>query len=484
MKTRTELFTGYKGVRLEDLPEEAWRIIAGDGGGNQKAELYGAVAWLYRAVDIRAGAVANMPFAVMRGETEVMTQDTAPPEQFAWLESLPDLLYRTEAAVTLCGKAYWFRERNLMRTLDVRWLNPNSINPVIDESGLRGFRRRLRNTEIPLEVDDLVYFWPPDWTVELGPAANYPGKAAMSAAGVLHSLDEFLTVYFERGMIKATLISYAEPPVAGMKSNFTVGMDDPERNRLQEWWRRVMSGVKNSNTTELVKGEVKPVVIGEGLHDLQNTALTAEQREAVCTALGVPQSKLTANAANFATKQSDDLSFIQDTIAPECRWLAAAINKQLLGPMGLRLEFRPDELSIMQEDEEQRAGSLKTLVDAGISLEMALEILGYDLPDGIELREKVNATPPQLLPFVAATTTGQLQPVGQPPPDNDERIEETRRFLRWAKRRAHPDPEQYESVILSHDDKIALLEDANGDDAPFRHNHESGGEVPGWDNYP
>ena len=125
------------------------------------------------------------------------------------------------------------------------------------------------------------------------------------------------------------------------------------------------------------------MTIGEGLHDLQNTELTAEQREAVCTAMGVPQSKVTANAANYATAQSDALAFIQDTVAPECKWLAQQINRQLLGPMGLRLVFTPDTLPIMQEDETQRAGSLKMLVEAGMGLEMALAVLGYDLPDYI-----------------------------------------------------------------------------------------------------
>ena len=179
--------------------------------------------------------------------------------------------------------------------------------------------------------------------------------------------------------------------------------------------------------------------------------------------MGVHQSKVANNAANFATKQGDDFSFIQDTIAPECRWIASVSNRQLLAPMGLRLRFKPESLSIMQEDEEQRAGSLKALVEAGVSLEMALDILGYDLPDGIELREPAAPTPPPLLPFTGQTAT-------VPTPDN-ERIDVTRRFLRWARKRHSPDPEQFESMVLCHADKVALLDDLQGaadsDDAPF-----------------
>ena len=66
-KGKAELFTGGKSVRLEDLPEEAWRVIAGEGGGQgEAAKLYAVVSWLYRCIDIRAGAVANMPWEIKR----------------------------------------------------------------------------------------------------------------------------------------------------------------------------------------------------------------------------------------------------------------------------------------------------------------------------------------------------------------------------------------------------------------------------------
>lgn len=446
-----QLFNGYKSIRLDDLPEEAWRVIAGgEGGRGEAARLYAVVSWLYRCVDIRAKAVAGMPWAIRRGDTVIMTDGDDAPEQMGWLDNLSDMLYRTEAALTLTGRAYWFRERNLMRTLNVRWMHPDSVRPRIDRDGLHGFTRAIGGGEALFEIDDMVYFWLPDPYVELGPAEHWPGKAAMSAAGVLASMDTFVGGYFDRGMIKATLLKYTTPISAD------------EGQRVKEWWGRVVTGLKNAFATEVVRGDFDTLVIGEGIHDLQNTALTAEQRESICTALGVPQSKATANAANYATANQDARAFIQDTIAPECNWIASVINRQLLGPMGLRLEFRVEELPIMQEDEAARAASLNQLVQAGMSLEMATAVLGYDLPDGYELREPVVQTPP------TALLTGAT-------PDTAERIEETRRFMRWARKRANPDPEQFESMVLSHGDKVALLvEAAVADDAPFH----------GWQDYP
>jgi phage portal protein BeeE len=515
------------------LPEEAWRIIAGEGGNEGSTKLYGLVPALYRGVDLRAGSVAAMPWEIVRGETVVMTNEDDAPEQFPWLDDLPELLYKTEAALTLTGRAYWFRERNLLRTLGVRWLRPDSVRPVIDTAdGLTGFTRRVDSRDKAFEIDDFVYFWLPDPMVELGPAENYPGRSAMAAAGVLASMDAFMTSYFDRGMVKATLLKYTNTPG-------TMPMSEDERKRVKEWWRRVATGVKNAFSTEVVRGDFDALTIGEGLKDLQNTQLTSDQLSAVAMALGVPQTKLIANAANYATANSDALGFVQDTIIPQCRLIAQVINSQLLADMGLRLRFKPDELSLMQEDETQRAQSLKTLVDAGMSLEMAIAILGYDLPEGIELREGVASVPPtaqdapdtpevspgavteqqvlngaqiqsalsiidiygqgklprdnavfmvqtffnitkdiaeKLVPMdgeippapapATAPFTGQAPP---PAPDEDEeRTEETRRFQRWARKRANPDPEQFESMVLSHADKVALLEAAVADDAPFQ----------------
>ena len=452
-KVRGELFTGRKGRRLEDLPEEAWTVLTGEAGSDDRRQLFGVVSWLYRCVDIRAQAVASMPWEVRRGDVVVASPDIAAQEGLTWLNELPDLLYRTEAALTLTGRAYWFRERNLLRTLAVRWLRPDSVTPDIGRDGLRGFTRRIGNDDLRLDVDDVVYFWMPDPFVELGPAENYPGKAALAAAGVLRSMEQFLTDYFERGMVKATLLKYSTP------------MGPDESRRVKEWWKRVATGVKNAFATEVVRGDFEPLVVGEGLTDLQNSALTAEQRESIATALGVPQSKITANAANYATKESDDRMFITDTVAPACRWLETVINRQLLEPMGLTLQFMPEELSVMQEDEASRASSLNLLVSAGMSLEMAVAVLGYDLPDDIELREPVAETPPQLLPF-----TGQ--PVAADNDDDDRRMAETRRFVRWARKRKAADPAAFQSDVLTLDERTALLADLQedgdtADDAPF-----------------
>lgn len=75
------------------------------------------------------------------------------------------------------------------------------------------------------------------------------------------------------------------------------------------------------------------------------------------------------------------MSFWQDTVRPRGIMLAGALNKQVFSKFGLRVEYAFNELDIFQEDEANRAASLLQLVNAGVPLHTAMDILGYDLSE-------------------------------------------------------------------------------------------------------
>jgi hypothetical protein len=183
-------------------------------------------------------------------------------------------------------------------------------------------------------------------------------------------VGDFATMFFERGAIKVTLLT-------------TKGMVvEAERNRLKLWWDRIRG---NAWATEIVNADaVEAVPVGEGLESLDNKEFTKEQREDISTALGVPHSMLFSNAANYATSQQDKLNFYEDTIIPECSLIAGIMNEQLLEPLGYRLAFDPQELAIFQEDEEQRSSAFYNYVASGIRPSIAGEVLGIELPDGVD----------------------------------------------------------------------------------------------------
>lgn len=387
--TKSYLFDGAKAMAIDELPPEAWTFYS---SGQDKKPLqllkkyWRAVPWLFRAVQIRAQALSSLPFAIVgRGDNDI---DTSADYSNA-VGFFPDpvgLLYLVEAALCLLGRAYLFREKNRVRTLDLRYLLPTSITPEIDEKrGLVGFSRQLKSGAKLLKVDDLVYFWQPDPFVELGPPTSSPGQAALQAAGVLFSIDSFAGLFFGRGAIKATLLTVEGSP------------HESEKKKLKAWWNRFISGVKNAFTAEVISAGVKPVIVGEGMGELSDTELTKEKREDIATAIGIPQTMLWSTAAaglgGGSVVTSDNLSFYRDTVVPESEFVAGVLNKQLFGPLGYQLEFRPQTLDVFQADESERATAYSSYVMAGMAQSVAAQILGIELPAGMEYAELDTGAP-------------------------------------------------------------------------------------------
>ena len=481
---RYSLIDGVKSIPLNQLPEEAWTRRGGGSDTSDIAKHYAAVAFLYRCVEIRANAVMGLPWRITRGESEVWSSENVKdvPPQLSAVRLLPLLLWQTEMSMCLRNQAFWFKERNRARVLDVRWMKASSVTPIWDEiDGLVGYERRLANgIPIRYELDDIVWTWLRG-EEETEPRPS-PAQAALTAAGVLFNVDAFEKQFFERGAIKATLLTVP-------------GTTQPaERERLEQWWNRFFGGISKAFTQKVINADaVVPVVVGEGIQELSNTALTAEKREDIATAMGVQHSLVLSNAANYATSQQDELNFYNQTIVPDAQQIEWQINEQLFDGMGYRFNFAPDELSIFQEDEEQRSASLLNLVQAGIPLPIAAEILGINLPDGVEYADLMPPEPepvPQQLQPVTVQEEREPEPViegtqqaQKAAADDDRKTVELATFRRWLKKspaRAER-LDGFKSDILTEGEKAAIAaeltwEDADGDDAPF--------PVPDWTDYP
>lgn len=495
MSKNIMFYDGMKAVRLDDLPDEAWTyVLGGDGSQEDVDKLFATVAWMYRAVTLRAQAVATMPFEIVPElgadpvyEFDGVTAKDAPPDKLTWVEDLPELLLQTEAASVLGGRAYWERRPNLLqsRTLGFAWLVPWSITPKYDkQKGDLSHFERERTEGKPKEMEpgeDVIYFWYPDYSVEIGPAKIYPGRAVMQNAGVIGSMDMFLQGYFDRGLVKATLLKYLNP----------LGKDDARA--VKKWWKRVVTGVKNAFATEVVRGDFEAMTIGEGIADLRDNALTDKERESIATGLGVPNSMLISKPGGLGDNTTmDERWFYQWTVMPECAWIFRVINRQILHPAGFHIVAKPQTLSVMQEDEEQRAAAFRAYVggpqDDGLPVETAIQVLGIAVPDGLPLsrkevekeekEEQMENMPPEM----------QQQQQNPPPPPSPEQQEEAATLRRWIRNRQDQgrpiDLTNFESNVLRPWEKAMIAldlgvdtqETADGQDNPF-----TGGA---WEGYP
>lgn len=375
MADKQVLLTATKAFELGSNPEAAWTILGGAGSDSQHAAAYfHAVPWLYRAVEIRAEAVASMPFAIYRGNGQA-EYDTSVDykNKVGFFPGPRALLWLVEACLTLEPQAYLFSDNVGSARKKLRYILPNGVTPHIDPvAGLQYFIRQVAGQQRQYKPGvDVVYFWRSDPYTEqgAGPGASSPGRAALLSAGVLANIDEFITGYFAHGAVKATIL--------GVRGN----PSKDERDKLERWWSSFVSGVKNAWGAKVVNADaITPTVIGEGLEALGNNAvLTQERRENIATALGVPHSLLFSNAANFATAQQDDLHFYSKTIVPECEFIAEVLNEQVFGPAGYRFVFQPETLDAFQEDTQQQAAALSQLTGAGVPLLMAMDLVGIEL---------------------------------------------------------------------------------------------------------
>lgn len=397
--------TGLKSVPLQALPREAWTsLVGGDSGAAGDIDtLYENIPWLYRGVNAICNALDGIEHVVHRGDKDgpEVDEDDLPFEV-----NLGELLDNWARMMTLRGAAYAFIERNRARTLKVRPLHPATMKPVYDkERGLIGFKRRLGSTEINLTLDDVAYVWQPNHKTEVGPGTS-PARAALRAAGFLDSMDEYGTGYFKNGALNPTIIEMHEDT------------SDQDLERMESWYKRMLTGVKNAFSVKAAAGKVAAHTLGSSMKDLVVPELSNAKREDVATALGVPQTMMFSNAANYATAQQDDLHFYDKTVLPLDKKIVDALNKQIFIPMGLFLVAHTERMEIFQRQEMAKAYGMAQLFTVGaIPAEFLWDTM--NMPDqyrgkGTFYRRPVNTASGG----VGTQTIGK--PDGQQPIDNIE----------------------------------------------------------------
>ena len=392
---------GLKSIPIEAFPPSYWRLIQGnldDTSALSVVNAYRNVPVLHRAVDIRSKAISSLPYILMKGEEDI----TNSPQIIDFMRIMRPLLGTIELHLCLFGAAYLYIERNKYGlNAKLRPMLPQSIKPIFDENqGLIGFNRSIGNKVVSLDIKDVIYIWMPNVEYEVGPGHS-PAQVAIRSSATLYFLDTFLENFWRRGAIKATLLSVNGPT------------QPAEMEKLENWWKRFMSGVKNAFNTVAIRADIKPIIIGDTLKDTVNPELTEQARTDTLTALGVPHSLVLSNAANYATAKVDTLAFYENTIVPEAHMICDAINEQLLAKSGIRLVPRPDKLETYQRDELEKAQGLLTLVGTPIlTVNEARDMMGYgpiqEAPMNID--DKFD-TPEEVINAVAPSTENATLPV-------------------------------------------------------------------------
>ena len=382
------------------------------GGGNQMLKRY--VPDLSRAVDMLSISVANMPFEFVSIETEEVIDSSVEWENV--LGGIPDpqkLMYLL--ASSLCGgSAYLIPRRTPKMIYDLQYVAPQTITPwIVYPGGLQYFNRSSLLGEFEkINPDKILYFWLPDSDVEIGPALNTPLSNAMADAQLTMNIKNTMRIYGERGFVPITLL--------GAKG--ITNKDEKERaegffNRLLRGGFDVLAKIVNSEALSLIK-------VGAGMEELKGVYIEVlrQSKEDIAQAFGIPTAMFMSDNA-FASEFNAlaRMFYMSSRMVSIYQTIEETFTSQLLKPYGAAMYFRPEGLSVFQEDEAARATSLSALVTAidksPETAKFGMSILGYDLTEEQEseledLISKKQAAADEMAANLAANP--QQQPGAQP----------------------------------------------------------------------
>ena len=373
----------------------AWAEALHEGTGvqrdtiNSAAAAYAFVPLVNRAVRLRADSLISTPlyFTKLDGETEV----PAPFDGLDW----KDLIWKTEAALCLQGANYIERMPRAMskKTGALKWINPVTVTTrlIKRDDGAQVYEfQQGTGGGAKWTADEMIYMREFSLLGEIAQNGSIlPGdsaaKVALNDAALIRYMSRFAARFFETGAMPITVLQ-----IDGI-------VDKDEASRIEGFFKKAATRIRNAFNVLALSRAIEPKVISQPLKDLVMPELNAQARHAVSLAFGIPQTML-EDAANFATSKEHRLSFWQDTMRPRGEWIAAQFNRQLLNGMGIQMYFGFEELDIFQEDENERAASLGTIVTAintnPAIAKWAMGILGYDLSAEQEQEfEKLAAKP-------------------------------------------------------------------------------------------
>lgn len=368
--------TTIKNIDFPQYPDAAWDWIEG-APKTKDSELFSRVAAVFRAANLSADAIAGLPFALVdkSGNDYDVSDDWQ--NRVGFMPNPREILRLWRMSLFMTGSAYGFMEGNQVKKR-LRYIVPTTITPKVNASdGLVGFKRKVGNETVEYNIKDkrIVYIWRLDHTTELLPSENTEFKALMAAAGVLYYADYYVQNFFQRGGIKPTML-------------LVKGVSNPQdREKIENIWDKVVHGWYKYLGKVFNADAIEPHVIGDGIDNMKESALHQEKISDIAMAAGMPLSLLLSNSANYATAQTEYLQWFRDSVTPWANFMADQLNDQLFTPLGLKLDFRPEITDPGQEDETQRAGAFQAYVNAGVKPSIAAQIVGVELPNGIEYED-------------------------------------------------------------------------------------------------
>lgn len=340
----------------------AYDLVTGLGYG---PGTFGKSSWAFACMRMRATALAQMPWRLVRNDKVVTSHFIIELlQEFGPESSWADVIGATEIDMLRKGAAYWLFDADRLQRL-----NPNTVKVKRSSKGIQGFVQTIEGKQqTMIDRDDVAYFreYHPD--DDLGPGVD-PLSVVKQAVKTEYEANRYITAFFENDALPGLL----------MTTDQTV--PQKEMNKLKAWWEEKFKGAKKSHKTAWVDRGLDAKILSSSLEEMALKVVRDEARRDICTAFQVPMVLVgSLDASNYATAKQARLMFIMDEMIPRAEYYASVINNELIQKLdpNVKFEFAFDELPILQEDKDGKALRLVGLLTAGaISPEFLRQEMGY-----------------------------------------------------------------------------------------------------------
>jgi HK97 family phage portal protein len=307
----------------------------------------------YRAVKLRADAIASAPLVVHKGDPRGDSKPVGPDHPIQslldhvnpwWTRA--DLLKATETYLSLWGSAFWFINRDVpegsRHKVELWPLRPDNVEIVADpgDKGSNKPNVYIRGYKYTRSVGRTVVLLPEEvvWFRYINPLAEFGGLSPVAAARL--SLDmgrdalSFNRRFFQTGAMPQDLVFTVNGPIA-----------EEEAEAFYARLHQRHAGVSRAHRPmlwDLSQGG-KPERLGLTQRDMEFMAALNYTVEDASRVWGVPPPKMYSQTRSiYNNVKQADIEFYTDTISSEWSFLESEVNELLFS--NLR------QLRIIQED--------------------------------------------------------------------------------------------------------------------------------------
>lgn len=355
---------------------------------------YGEVGWLFACVSTISGDVADSEWNAVKknsdGEDVVVQSKILDilmnPNPFV---SFYDFMELHEMYMELTGKSYWYIAKDKIgRPQEIYLINPMYVITYPDKDKfVKGYGYRAGMEEIPLEVDEVIFFNFPN------PINPYDGiSPAKSVADSIES-HKYSTAYnknfFYNGAEPKGIVNFPE-------------VNDDDYETLKECWKENYGGVDNAHKTAFIRGsQVSYTAIQISQKDMDFFNLKLQSRDEILGAYGVPKSILgIVEDVNRANAETAEYTFAKHTIRPRLRKIQEKLNNEFV-PLfkeetGVTLKFVdpiPENKDFVKSIVDSQTDKSLTKNESRSILNKLMGLKLKPLPDGDIIYQPVSQQP-------------------------------------------------------------------------------------------